>query len=267
MAFKPITFNGTYNLMVATDGMPRTGKTRFAATAPDPIGVIALERNTRYTMAKHAQETGKKILAPEKDFIRPWKDLSGGLQGNSDLSSDAAIKLYRKHLDSLTEEYLRMLDDKAIRTVVIDTGTQLWEDILFAHFGKSQQIKPISRGLPNQEMKNLLNACQKNIIVIHKSKEKWVDDKPTGKFERSGYGYVAYDMNVCVQHYRDTAIHNKDCRVSEDGCVCWGIKISECQANPELIGAGDDSRLTGSRVTFAQLARRIFPDSSLKDWR
>jgi hypothetical protein len=183
------------------------------------------------------------------------------------MGPEESLKLYRKHVDAITAEYARMLDDKSIKTIVIDTGTQLWEDILFAHFGKSQQIKPVSRGLPNQEMKNLLNACEKNLIVIHKSKEKWADDKPTGKYERAGYGYVAYDMNVCVQHSRDNAIHNRECKESDAGCVCWAIRISECQANPELVGGGELSKLTGRRVTFAHLARRIFPDSQLSDWR
>ncbi len=262
MPFKPITYNGAYNLVVATDGKPRTGKSRFAATAPDPIGVMINDRNSRWTFAKHAKETGKKIVAPDKDFIRVEDPIK-----LATLSVDQAMAYYRKHVDAFKKEYFSMLADKTIKSIVIDTGTQLSEDVLFANYGRNQRIMARDRGAYNQEMKDMLVACDKNLIVIHRSKEVWRDDKPTGRFERAGYGHISYEMNVCVQHYRDDIVHKKACAESERGCVCFGIRITECQANPELVGSGDESKLVGRRVTFAHLAQRIFPDSSLEDWK
>lgn len=259
MAFKPITFNGNYSLIVATDGLPRTGKTRFAATAPDPIGVLINDRNSRWTFAKHAEETGKKIVGPDRDFIRVEEPIK-----LARLSVDDAIKYYRKHVDDFKMEYFRMLDDKSIRTIVIDTGTQLSEDILFANYGRNLRVMPRDRGAYNQEIKDMLVACNKNLIVIHQSREVWVNDQVVpGKYERTGYKRISYEMNVCVQHFKDKATHNKDCAGSENGCVCYGIRIGECQANPEL----DGEKIIGRKATFPHLARRIFPDSDLDDWR
>ena len=253
-------------LIVGTHGSERTGKSNFAATAPDPIGVIPLDRNTRWTMRKVAEEYGKKIIFPKRDFIR--QD-AGELLRISHLPDDRAVseakKYYRKHLDYVKEALYSLYASEDVKTVVVDTGTQLWEDVMFAHFGRYHRVMPRDRGVPNQEMADLITACPHHMIITHRSAEIWKNDKSTGKHKPGGFPHIGYYCNVMVEHGKRRA-------KSEDGKVLRGeppeffMKVFDCTANPELMGDDEESTLVGPECDFAVLGTRVYPGTKLEDW-
>lgn len=228
-------------LAVASFGEAGTGKTQLITTMPHPIGVIPLDRKTRRTIAKANESSGKKIYFPKEDFIRHAKPMEVAL-----MKPEEAMAYYTKHLTAIKDAIFSFAERKDIVSVAIDSGTQLWEDIEFAHFGRAQRIMPRDRGPANQEMRDILNALQdKHLIITHQAKEIWRNDKPTGKFEWAGWSKLDYYVSVLIEHTGPPA--DKD----------FGLTIRQCQDAPELIG---EKLLTGDMISFDNLAINIYPE-------
>jgi len=250
-------------LAVATFGLHGTGKTRLAATAPGPIGLVPLDRKTRQTMLRVSNEFGRKVVIPDADLFRadnPMllatlkpdcgnKSKVVGLTGQQ--PDCCAIHAYRFGLNRIKDVIFRMAEDDNLRSIVIDSATNLWDDILFANHGRTDHINPRDRGPDNREMQELLAACSsKNLVLTHKSKEIWKAEKPTGRFEWDGYKHLGYETNVIVEQMRSP-------NPTEDG---WTYKLQTkmCQANAALSGLDllfDDS------ISFKSLAEAIYPEA------
>lgn len=255
--FIPATTSNDRRLRVSAWGKERVGKTHFAATAPGPIGVIPLERNSRYVVGKVAAEYDKTIVLPDRDFIRTDAAAMARFRRMEPKKSiEASMKHYRAHVDSIEEHLYRLYESKKIQTVLIDTGFQLWEDILFAYFGRFHRIMPRDRGPANQEMKDLLNACPHHLIVTSAAKEIWVSDKSTGKFAPSGWPHLGGHVNVITEHFKQ--------KTKREG-LQFGCRVSASQANPDLVG-DEESELVGPACEFAFLGKLVYPDSELEDW-
>ena len=264
-------------LRIATFGRPRTGKTHFAATAPDPIGVVPLDRNTRATLAKDMAALGKDVYIPDQDFIRVGDPLA--LTAFQDKNEREGKKHYRAHVDRVKQCIWEMIVHPDVRTVVIDTGTALWEDILCANLGRSIQLKPLSRTVPNYEMQDLINSCGKHLIITHRASDVWESvpdpEKPgqykdvrTGRYKLSGFSHLEFFCNITIEHFRleenlTEVVNGKKVVVMPAGA--FGARVSNCQAQPELIG-DLDSTLWNSDVTFAKLGVMVYPETSEEDW-
>lgn len=245
-------------LAISVFGEHGCGKTRFAITAPDPIGFVPLDRKARKTVELTAKALHKTVLMPTADFIRVENPLKLAI-----MEEKAAREYYRRHVDAVKEAAFKLYGHPDIRTVVIDTGTQLWEDILFANYGRNQRVMPRDRGPANQEMMDLLNVLSgKNLIITHKAAEIWRNDKPTGKFRASGFPHIGYSVNAEILLECD-----EDNEPDEDGTYAGYFKlfVHHCQANP-MIQNKANPLLEDDMITFPGLANYIYPDSDLEDW-
>lgn len=255
--FIPASMSADRKLRLSDWGKERVGKTHFGATAPDPIGVIPLERNTRYVVAKVAAEYDKTVVMPDTDFIRTDAATMAKFKRMRPKDSvEASMKYYREHVDKIEEHLYRLYESSEIRSVLIDSGPQLWEDLLFAYFGRFHRVMPRDRGPANQEMKDLLNACPHHLIITSAAKEIWVGDKSTGKFGPSGWPHLGSHMNVITEHFK---------RKTRDEGLQFGCRVSASQANPDLVG-DEESELVGPACEFAFLGKLVYPDSELGDW-
>lgn len=245
-------------LAIGIFGEHGAGKTRFCITAPDPIGFIPLDRKARKTIEKTARELGKVVVMPDKDFIRVENPMALAVMKPED-----AKVYYRKHVNTVKEAAFKLYQHKDIKTVCIDTGTQLWEDMLFAEFGRSQRIMPRDRGPCNQEMIDFLNALSgKNLIVTHRAKEIWSGGdagKPTGRYEHAGFPHLGYYVNVLAEFVCDEKKKAED----EER---YYMNISLCQANADIQGPAGKKFLADDMVTFMALAMSIYPDSDPESW-
>lgn len=233
-------------LAICNYGEHGTGKTRLIATAPD-VGVIPLDRKTRGTIERVRAElnpTGR-IWFPKIDFIRQANPMALAV-----MSPEDSIKYYRKHVDRIKDACWTLADPKhPCRTIGIDSGSQLWEDILFANYGRNQKIMPRDRGSANQEMKDLLNSLQgKHLIITHRAREVWKNEKPTGTFDVAGFADIGYYVNVLVEHERG----------ERDGKFSLSARM--CQANASLHGDAGRKMLEGDDITFLSLAMKVYGD-------
>lgn len=237
-------------LAIAVFGEQGSGKTRFAITAPDPIGFIPLDRKSRKTVDKIAKDLDKTVVMPDKDYIRVAEPMRLSV-----MKPDAAKVYYRQHVDAVKHAAFTLAAHADIKTIVVDTGTQLWEDILFAHFGRTDRIMPRDRGPANQEMIDFLNALShKNLIITHKAKEIWKSDKPTGKYELAGFPHIGYHVNTMIEFVCD---QNKKIDESDR----FYINVLLCQDNPDIQGPNGNKLITDEMISFDVLSMFIFPEA------
>ncbi|HEX6825451.1 MAG TPA: AAA family ATPase [Nitrospiraceae bacterium] len=242
-------------LAMAVYGLQGSGKTKLAITAPDPIGFVALDRKARKTVERISKELGKTVFMPKEDFIRV-----GNPMELATMKVEQAKIVYRRHVDSIKMACFKLYKHPQVRTIVLDTGSQLWEDMLFAHFGRNDRIMPRDRGAVNQEMIDLLNALSgKHLIITHKAKEVWRNDKPTGRFEIAGFPHIGYHVNSMIELKCDSKKEEGD-----DGRFTLDMIL--CQDNPAIQGPGGKNLLSDDMISFQNLAQLIYPDADPEEF-
>lgn len=245
-------------LALCNYGAPGTGKTRFLVTAPGPIGVIPLDRKARGTIERARLELcpDKQIIFPKQDFIRHENPLQLTL-----MNPEESKTYYRQHVNAIKRATytLAEMPDSKCKTIAIDSGSQLFEDIFYANYGRNLKIMPRDRGDSNQEMRDFLNSLQhKHLIITHRASEIWRGpegkEKPTGEFKHKGWTEIGYYVNVLVENARN------------EGDGEFVMNVAMCQANASLHGDSGQKVLTGDAITFQMLAMLIFPESKWEDW-
>lgn len=260
-------------MTVATHGAPRTGKTRWAATAPGRIGWLPLDRNSLWTAAKAAKELHKEIVVPSAagDLIR----ISGDeMIKISKMSVQDAMKYYRRYVDRIKELYLRMVSDKRIDSIVVDTFSAVHSYTMMALYGRTMRILPRDRGPLNEEMREWISMSEKSTVWVHTSKDVWAGSgdsaAPTGELEPQGWNGIDYSVNCCIQHGKMTKKNEIRKALDLDSDdevppVLFWTKAYSVQANPFLV-KGPESTSYGDDCNFASLGKLVYPESSKKDW-
>lgn len=245
-------------------GEEGSGKTRFAATAPDPIGLLPLDRKSKRTFDAIKKELKKYVLTPtEKEYIKPKDAIKLSMLNSEDKTQLATIKetyagLYKRVL----EDAMKLADHPDIQSIVVDSNSQLWDWILFSHFGRRNQIESYQRGAPNQDLVDFINALKhKNLILIHRASEIWKDtgevDKqgrkkqaPTGKFKADGCSKLGYLITCEIELISKTKATNLDDK--------FKVRIRECQNNPLIEGeVMDEYGLIGEELNWDNLMTAI----------
>lgn len=218
-------------LIVAISGLEKQGKTHFALTAPGPIALFNLDVGLEGVSSKFVRE-GKSVFVYDV--------------GRTQSPNEAKIAWAE-----LVKAYTSVLANKSIRTVVLDTATEVWEMLRLARFGKLAQVMPFQYGPVNAEYRALLRAAytsDKNLVLLHKMKVKYVNDKRTGDYERSGFSDTGFIVQMNCEVFRD-----------EDG---FNLSVLDCRHNPEMMG----DVLTGPLCSFKYLAVEALGQTRLEDW-
>lgn len=232
-----------YSLAICAQGPEKEGKTHFAFTAPDPIVAIASDTGTE-AIAATARKNGKRVATytyrvppsgqQRSEYEREWIKIEKALNG--------------------------VLVNKNIRSVVIDTGTEVWEMLRLARFGKLTQVMPHHYGPVNNEMKDIVKAmvdrADLNTIWIHKLKKEYKTNKAgndawTGGYERAGFGDMPYLCDVVIEHFFDR--ENRQ----------FGIRVKGSRYNAQNIVGNE---YLGDMATFPVLAAECFPATDLDYW-
>jgi hypothetical protein len=230
------------------------GKTRLAATMPDPIGLLAIDKKSKRTMEACAAEFGKQIIANTKPFMTDKEAIELALEEDIDKVRKAYADVYRRIL----HKGMALADHKDISSIVVDTNSQLFDYILFSHFGRRTQIKPTSRGAANQDMIDFISALRsKNVLLIHRAKEVWkstgkVDKtgeqikEPSGKFESDGYKNIGGFCTATIELTNNKKATNLDSK--------FRVKVVTCQTNSMLEGQDlHDYGVSGDGITWPNL--------------
>lgn len=237
-------------------GAEGCGKSRLAATAPDPIGLLPLDRKSKRTFRTIAEQMKKKVITPKEDYLRPQDAIKISLLDSDDKGSLAAVKKHYSDLyQRVMEDAMKLADHPDIQTIVVDSNSQFWDWILFSHFGRRNQIESYQRGAPNQDMTDFISAMKhKNLILLHRAAEIWKDtgevDKqnrkkqaPSGKFKAEGCSKLGYLITCELEMISKPKADNLDDK--------FKVRVRECQNNPLIEGEVlDEYQVMGENITW-----------------
>ncbi len=237
-AKKPIS-----RIIAGIDGLEKQGKTHFALTAPAPVVFFDIDIGAEDVIDK---------FAISKEIQRAIFQLPVIIGVNKEVKEKKTID----ECEALWEEFKRLfvtaLKSKA-RTIVIDTATEAWELARLAKLGRLAQVMPHQYTAVNSEYRDLIRAAyayDKNILLLHKLKPKYMNDKRTNKYERAGFSETGFLVQTNLEVYRD----------EEDGE--FSVFIRDYRLDPNMAG----ETLSGPMCSFPFLASTLLPDTSPEDW-
>jgi len=221
-------------IIISIEGREKQGKTHFALTAPDPIAYFSTDIGEEGVVEKFDKDI--QVLRIQ----RPMAESEDSLQAEA----NAEWNRYKK-------AYQSVIRKPYIRSIVVDTATEMWEILRMARFGTAKAM-PYMYGPVNREYRELVREAyiyDKNLILIHKMKSQYVNDKSTGKYERSGFSETGFLVQMNMECYRYPVTDGGE----------FSVYISDCRHDPELAG----EELIGPLATFPMVASMIIPDA---DW-
>jgi len=186
LGFAEVSLATRRALLVCSQALEKKGKTHFAFTAPDPIAVISTDTGTEETAAKF-KKAGKRIHLFK---ATPPKELTG--------NHVEAVKEW----DRMLSAWMGVINDRSIRTLVVDTHTEFWQTMRLAWFGKLEQVPPKKYDEVNKAMRDMVKMVKErgdlNAIFIHKYKKEYAGsrkadgsagmDSWNGGYERVWFG-------------------------------------------------------------------------------
>lgn len=274
--------NNETPLIICTFGEDFSGKSRLGATGPSVVGVVPLDRKTRYTIEKTAKEFGRKILMPKTDLVREgnmsvragWASTDTELNDKEiDEITEKTKKAYRQHVNMVKEVTWALHDNPDVRLVVIDLFEQFYQDLKFAHYGRTGNlVRKMAGGKmykdtseADQEIVDFINSiASKHLILTHRRKDEYEKNVNTGRMTWSGFKWLGHNVNVVLEQ----EVNKRYNPASDEDDKSWhyGVSVRKCLHNIELEGPEGKLALKDDFVTFPMLAKTVFPDSQIEDW-
>lgn len=229
-------------------GAEGTGKTRLLTTAGewaaerDQIpGWIVCDRKTKQTIRKVCSEMGIQVpMMYQEDFVSQKDALT--LAGNDD--EKECKRIYMAAQRKLIEATVLLGKSDHINPIVIDSGTQLWDWIAYAHFGKKQDAgRARVWGPPKQDWTDLVDSLRhKTLCITLRAKDVWRDDKKTDNLTWDGPPHLGYHTTsvIRMRQYKD-----------DEGDRHFALDIVQSQDNKGLESV--DGVLLDDDITFANL--------------
>lgn len=226
---------GPKRLIIGVDGRERTGKTTFGLSAPGPIAFFPLDPGREGVLEKCLNE--KKVYLPS--------DGKGEVETYNyrDATSQAE---WAAIWERLKVSWMTAMESKEVKTLVADTATEMWELVRLARFGRLLQVMPHHYGPVNAEFRSMIKKVydtDKNLILIHKLKDEYINDKSTGRMKRSGFGDTGYLVQINIT-------------LNWSGEEGFGMVVRDCRQNMEIAGL----ELNGEMINFNTLMDFVYPN-------
>lgn len=237
-----------HRLILNVQGLEKTGKNHFSFTAPDPIALLSFDLGIEGVIEKFNKK--KRIHVAEYELLA-----QPGVATEAEVEKEAT-KLWLRVVSDLRDA----LASTSIRSVICDTGSELWELKRLSEFGKmSANIQHY--GPVNADFRRIVRLpfdTDKNCIMIHKMKDEWVrgaDGKSgkSGKLERAGMKDIGFLLQGNLQTWKTN--------IDGGGTEFHGTML-DCRQNPEINGMD----FAGEMLHFGQIGMMVFPDSAPEDW-
>jgi hypothetical protein len=229
-------------LMFSTSGMEKEGKTHFAFTGPGPIAVISTDTGTLATAQKFIK-TGKVIYPC---YLK--------------VDKNAKKAEWDKEWTKAANAFDAVVESDKIRSLVVDTGSGIWDLLRLHLFGKLTQVMPHHYTEANAEMRQLVRRVYDNRLDlvstwIHKVKKEYRSDKKgekdmwTGAYEFAGWKDFGYEADANILSFRR----------NDNEFVA---RVKDCRHEPTLNGM----EFAGEENNIPYLASLMLPDIDPATW-
>lgn len=230
-------------LIIAIDGETGTGKNKLAFSFPDPIAFLSFDPNYAKTL-QEARKSRKRILRAA--YTLPVIKPDGR---NADAIASVAGDLW----DKVAVDFMGAVRDPKVQTIIVDTATELFELIKLAIYGKTVQVMQRDLGHAYATYRQFIREVEssdKNLVLIHKMKDEYKQDKSTGNRIRAGYKDTAYSVT--------TEVLMEKCP-EEPFPDRYHARIMKCHLRPEIEwdGAGN-GELLGDMISFEALQAMVW---------
>jgi len=245
--FQQVTDTGLpKRLILRVGGLDKTGKTHFALTAPAPIAIINADRGLEGVVE---QFINQKAIYTTPSF----RDMPSETEAEAE-----------KRWKELYDCYWGALEDKLIRSIIMDTDTEAWEIARLAELGRLEKVPPLKYTQLNRKFREMIDAAfthDKNVILVCKYKKQYVESKNpndtmgkwTGQHEPTGFN----DLPYIVQANLRTRMNK-----SEDGNQIPSIEVVNCRQDMSLNG----EVFEGEMASFPWIASMIVKGTTPEDW-
>lgn len=237
--FKTYKPSDLKRIIMSVQSREKEGKTHFALTAPKPIAYISIDIGEEGVV-----ETFPELI-DSPDFM--IKYLPSVFVASKQAQAKEAWEEFKIAFRAGLE---------AARTVIVDTATEAWELIRLARLGGLTKIMPYQYTAVNFEYRGLIREVYDkpgvNLILIHKEKELWANDKSTGKWGFSGQNDSPYDVQMNIKCWRKMDPGDPDEGISPH--AVFGINVVDCRLDASLMGMDFE----GEQADFENILAYIY---------
>jgi hypothetical protein len=214
-------------LVMDLSGEQKTGKNHFGFTAPGPIYEHSFDIGNEGVIEKFMNQ--KKIYVAEYEL-----EIQPGDASDREVA-EAADKVWQQ----FTTNFLDGLSSCGSGTTLVDTGSEMWELLRIARFGRTSKIMPHNYGDLNKEMRLLVRETLNHsgsTIFLSQMKPEWENyvgsdgkekGRKTGRLERVGWKGMPFLVQL-------TASTNRVDKT--DGGSEFTITVDDCRRNPDMNG-------------------------------
>lgn len=233
-------------------GKAKTGKSHLAFDAPGPIGFINIDKGEEGTVEKFlegdaAREIwGLDVMITRAMIANPNAEI---VKAKCEPELTRCLKAY----DGMLLEGA----STAVRSIVIDTWSELFSLGCFARIGKDKQFMPQERTKVNGIFSSMIHDAlyaTKNVILLAKTTEF------DGEVRTVGYNQSEGLVQAVI------ATDKKIVRRGKEQSTVFTYTITDCRQNKDLEGEMFTSEELGEHP-FATLAAAIVPGTKPRDWR
>lgn len=259
-------FSGREAACIGVFGAEGTGKTRLLATAEEwakernfTPGWLVCDRKTRKTVREVYAEFGWDLpYINDKDFIDQSQALEiAQLDRESDKENAKIQKIYSDVFRSLVHSAVNLGRIPEINPVILETGSQTWDWISFAHFGRKQGVgKSRVWGPPKQDWTDLIDGLShKTLVISFWERDAYKGDERAGFTKPDGPPHIGYTTTSLVRCNFD---QKKKLKEDETVADRFSLDIYESQDNVGL--AGVNEVLVGESITYSNLMMQLRPE-------
>lgn len=285
-------------VVIAVDGRERQGKTHFCLTAPSPIVYFDFDLGAEGVMGKadapKREAPGKIIITTEPFISKPaetFDHIAKPHDREEAAQAHAEAEWKRFHAAFLKAVHEPVLVNAkgqkiAARTIVLDTGSETYEMLRLAYFGKLTQVPTFLYRETNSIMRSIVRESldsDVNLILTHKLSSEWkkVGEKQmkSGAYERKGFDEMGHLVQANLFAYRAP--------LAAAAAAQWKYKVGTGEAHEWLaepraakndlgfrlrvLDSRHDPNLEGLELqnedaTFANIASMLIEGTTPDDW-
>lgn len=214
--------------IVNIQGPEKTGKDHMAFTYEGgPIYVHSFDIGLEGVVQKF-QKTREIYVAEYELQVQPGDGTDREVGESANKVWDQFVSNFKDSISSTAKEGL----------VVCDTGTEVWELLRLASFGKLAQVMPHMYAKPSAEMRELVRTSYDgcNVAWLHKMADEWENTtdasgkekgRKTGRKARKSFGDMPFLVQVNVETGKTQV---------EGGGAEFTATIIDCRLNPSCEG-------------------------------